>query len=519
MSESILIYNALCLPAPDIEALIQGRMIAVMPRKLLNTGHKFALYPLDYSANLLSIEQYYHPNFLPIAQSALTQLNSQGVLLQPKQISLLKNDEQLQLPLLPHKIVLIKAWAKCEHCQILDPIKNLDILSQLTIWKREVFEALLQKQPHIFLAYLRVYHLPQLCQVVADPNIQEKLGKFVSLPNIHVSGANPVLNDRTFAQRKRQLEKLEPPLHPELEELQSAIASLTISQPAAKQLDDDIKVFLGWSSDKLIKQPDANLAWINDIAKLGDRSIEQDEKKSNYQAGTDFENITRQSLEFLGFKVESAFKGGAGGLDLYCSQPYPIVCECKAGKLIPSRTVEELLKLGGMHLGKTQVLTSAKLVIGPGNPSTDTLKAAEEWEVSIINAMTLQKLVEFKAKYPGAINLVELQQYLEPGQIDYKIDEYIDKAEREIKLRSHIITAVKELSEQDNQSSKATHQSFIVTEIRVHCNATHKLKLNDEVAHDLLIELSSPLTGYLGRIKGSNWNSDRFYFLGNLPIN
>jgi hypothetical protein len=44
--------------------------------------------------------------------------------------------------------------------------------------------------------------------------------------------------------------------------------------------------------------------------------------------------------------------------------------------------------------------------------------------------MTLQKLVEFKAKYPGAINLVELQQYLKPGQIDYKIDEYIDKAER-----------------------------------------------------------------------------------------
>jgi hypothetical protein len=361
---------------------------------------------------------------------------------------------------------------------------------------------------------LRVYQLPKLITLSIKANSQ-----FIYLNEpLSISEAKPILNDRIFAQRKHQLENRQPPLHPELEELQSAIASLSISQPAAKQLDDDIKVFLGWSSNKLIKQPDPNLAWINSIAKLGNRSIELEEKKSNYQAGTDFENIARQSLEFLGFKVENAYKGGAGGLDLYCSKPYPIICECKAGKLIPSRTVEELLKLGGMHLGKAQLLTSAKLVIGPGNPSTDTQKAAKEWEVSIINAMTLQKLIEFKAKYPGAINLVELQQYLEPGQIDYKINEYIDKAEREIKLRSQIITAVKQLSEQDNETAKVTHPSFTVTEIRVHYNATHNPRLNDEVVHDLLIELSSPLTGYLGRIKGSDWNSDSFYFLHDLPI-
>ncbi|MEH2244543.1 DUF1802 family protein [Nostoc sp.] len=206
-----------------------------MPRTLLNNGQKFALYPLDYSANLLSIEQNYHQNFLPIAQSALTQLNSQGILLQPNQISLLQNDEQLQLPLLSHETISIKAWAKCEHCEILDSTRKLDILSQLTIWKTEVFEAILQKRQHIFLAYLRVYHLPQLCEVVANPNIQEKLGRFVALPNIVVSETTPVLTDRTFAQRKRQLEKLEPSLHPELEELQSAIASLTL---ASQQLNN-----------------------------------------------------------------------------------------------------------------------------------------------------------------------------------------------------------------------------------------------------------------------------------------
>jgi hypothetical protein len=42
--------------------------------------------------------------------------------------------------------------------------------------------------------------------------------------------------------------------------------------------------------------------------------------------------------------------------------------------------------------------------------------------------------------------------------------------------------------------------------------------LKYEEMHHILIELSSPLTGYLGRIKGDNWQSDRFYFLRNLPL-
>ncbi|MBC6434149.1 DUF1802 family protein [Nostoc sp. HG1] len=489
MSDSVVLDTALCLPASDIEALIQGRMIATMSRIFINLGRQFALYPTNISINLQPYEQYYCSSLLPIAQTALAQIGCDKV--------------------------VVKAWARCEGCKMY-PSESLDTLSQLTVWTKEALQRSLGQRPHIFLAYLRVYLLPQSLEIL----LQSQNRQFRPLnPSLIVSEAKPVLTDRTFTQRKHQLEKLEPALHPELEELQSAIASLSISQPAAKQLDEDIKVFLGWSSDKLIKQPDQNLAWINNIAKLGDRSIELEEKKSNYQAGTDFENIARQSLEFLGFKVENAYKGGAGGLDLFCSKPYPIVCECKAGRLIPSGTVEELIKLGGMHLGADQFLDSAKLVMGPGNPSADILKAAQKWKVSIINAMTLQKLVQLKAKYPGAINLVELQQYLEPGQIDYKIDEYIDKAEREIKLRSHIITVVKELSEQDNQSSKATHQGFTVTETRVHYNATHNPRLNDEDVHDLLIELSSPLTGYLGRIKSSNLNSDRFYFLRDLPIN
>ncbi|MEH1875023.1 DUF1802 family protein [Nostoc sp.] len=488
MSESVVLDTALCLPASEIEALIQGRMIAIMPRTFINSGRQFALYPIDISINLQSYEEYYRPSFLSIAQTVLAQQACEKV--------------------------VVKAWARCEGC-ILHPPESLDSLSLLTVWTKEALQQTLGQRPHLVLAYLRVYLLPQSLEIL----LQSQNPQFRPLnSSLIVSEANPVLNDRTFAQRKHQLEKLEPSLHPELEELQSAIASLTISQPAAKQLDDDIKVFLGWSSEKLIKQPDANLAWINDIAKLGDRSIEQDEGKSNYQAGTDFENIARRSLDFLGFKVEENYKGGAGGLDLFCSQPYPLVCECKAGKSIPDRAVEELDRIGKRHL-KENYLQATRLIIGPGQPTKNLKESAQISKISIINVMTLQKLVEFKAKYPGAINLVELKQYLEFGQIDYKIDEYIDKAERQIKLRSQIITAVKELSEQDNETLKATHYSFTVTEIRVHYNVTHKPKLIDEAVHDLLIELSSPLTGYLGRIKGNDWNSDRFYFLRDLPTN
>ena len=36
--------------------------------------------------------------------------------------------------------------------------------------------------------------------------------------------------------------------------------------------------------------------------------------------------------------------------------------------------------------------------------------------------------------------------------------------------------------------------------------------------HEILIELSSPLAGYLGRDKGNGGTGDRFYYLRDLPI-
>ena len=70
MSASVLIYNALRLPAADVEALIIGRLIVAVPRKFINPGQKFALYPANIWINLLPHEQHYRSSFLPVAQNA-----------------------------------------------------------------------------------------------------------------------------------------------------------------------------------------------------------------------------------------------------------------------------------------------------------------------------------------------------------------------------------------------------------------------------------------------------------------
>jgi hypothetical protein len=126
--------------------------------------------------------------------------------------------------------VLIKAWARCEHKEYLYDNEFFDALSRLTIWTSEALQERLSQRQQIFLTYLRVYFLPQPIEMP----IHTQDRQFVPLPrSLSVTESSPVLSDRIFTQRRRQLEKLEPPLHPELEELQSAIAALSASNSAA----------------------------------------------------------------------------------------------------------------------------------------------------------------------------------------------------------------------------------------------------------------------------------------------
>jgi hypothetical protein len=409
-------------------------------------------------------------------------------------------------------LVTVDLWAECKSCESIDNTFELLKLSQLTALPIEELESIFQQRASIFLLVLRVYKLPNPIQVQ-----QQSIGNFVPLPEtITIFEKIPILDDEQFQQIQDQSKDLELLIIPN-QSSDSFISdndfleiNPSLLNDSSSNLNDNID-----SSSKSEKYQSLDLSWIQTISTLGDRSIEQDQGKSTYQAGTDFENIAKQGLEFLGFTIDESHKGGAGGLDLFCSQPYPLTGECKAGKSVPSGTTEELIKLGGMRLGTDRFLESKKLIIGAGKVSKDVITASHEWKVSIIKAMTLQKLVELKAKYDGAINLIELKEYLQAGQIDNKIDEYIQKVESDLKLRSQIVQAVKRLADMGT-----TQPNFerICTQYNAMFYTDSESILHDHEVRDYLIELSSPLAGYLGRVEENGKKCDRFYYLRDLPI-
>ena len=487
--------QALSLPAPEVSALTQGRMIVILPSLFLGTGQSFFLYPAETSGGAISLEEIYRSSFLPDAKIALNQAQNNRV--------------------------LIKSWAKCELChRLYDHPELLEKLAQLTIWTGEGLRAKIEEKNLKNLAYLRVYKLPEPFEIEAIAESSAKIGKFLGLSiSANVSESIPILDDITFAKRQASIKNLEPPEHPELEELETAIAQFQTNPLSQKEqlglnlLKANLHQFLGWKTSQPANlTDDSSLNWINEIAALGNRSKEQDEGKSNYQAGTDFENIVKQSLEFLGFTIDYAHKGGAGGLDLFCSKPYPMVGECKAGRSLPDSTAEQLYRIGVRHLEKETYETAVKLIIGPGKPTSYLEQSAQKATISIINPMTLEKLVKLQAQYPGCVNLIELKDYLKAGQMDDQIDKYIETVIKGLKLRSHIIKVVKDYLN-NAQMTEAT-----VSGIHgLYCSNPPQ-PLPQKQLHEILVELSSPLAGYLGRNRADDWRNDSFYYLRELIV-
>ena len=400
--------------------------------------------------------------------------------------------------------VTVELWAECKSCEGIDNTFDLLKLSQLTALPIEELESIFQQRASIFLVVLRVYKLSNPIQVQ-----QQSTGNFVPLPeSITIFEKIPILDDEQFQQIQDQSKDLE------LSIISSQFPDIALDDEDFLKINSNI---LSAETQEVIdeeNQINDSLSWIKTISKLGDRSIKEDKGKSNYQAGTDFENIVKDSLEFLGFTIDEAHKGGAGGLDLFCSKPYPLTGECKAGKSIPNGAVKQLVALGGAHLGVDKFIkSSVKLVIGAGNPTDPMLHDAQEWKVSIIKAMTLQKLVELKAKYDGAVNLFELKQYMQAGQIDDKIHEYIQKVESDIKLRSHVVQTVKNFLL--NNSFKEVETNVI---FGLYAGSNPPKSLSTEELKEILIELSSPLAGYLGRVEEDGKKCDRFYYLRDLSI-
>jgi hypothetical protein len=483
MNNSVVINTAICLPAPDIEALIQGRAIAAMSKKYIVPERQFALCPVDASINVLPVEEYYQSNFLTIAKTALAQLNTENI--------------------------SIKAWVRCEKCEPIHNTESLSALSPLTIWTTESLQERLVQKQNIFLLYLRVYQLPKPITLSVKPNsLFTSLGQSLSIYELI-----PILSDRTFDKRKYQLETRQPPPHPQLEKLQSVIAQFANINLIAKHLDQDITTFLGWSTQKVKLHRDPDLEWIQTIADVG-----------NSSDGDTFEKRVRQSLIKLGFfntninpkvSLDPNSTGGAGGLDFYCESPYPVVGECKATKTekVADGTAAQLVKLGYKHL-QQQYNRCIKIIMAAGELTEDAKLTASGNQMNVIRPETLQRLVELKAMHPGSIDLLELKPCLEEEPFgeaaDAKLNFYINKIWHNIQLRAHLVQLVK------NADRKVGIEYISGA---YDASDSRKRIFNLQEMHEILIELSSPLTGYLGRIKGSDWKSDCFYFLRDLAIN
>jgi hypothetical protein len=96
--------------------------------------------------------------------------------------------------------------------------------------------------------------------------------------------------------------------------------------------------------------------------------------------------------------------------------------------------------------------------------------------------------------------------------MDDKIDEYIETVIKDLKLRSHIIKVVKDYLN-NAQMTEAT-----VSGIHgLYCSNPPQ-PLPQKQLHEILVELSSPLAGYLGRNRADDWRNDSFYYLRELIV-
>jgi hypothetical protein len=489
-SNSLGFSTVLCLPAPDVKALGSGRSICAITALFLRPGQKFLLFPTEILDSTDRLEWCYRSEFCQEAKQVID--------------------------VLEYDLPEINSWATCECSLIIDNSDQIDALAALSIWRKDWLIAKLNAKKSLFITILRVHKLATSFSLPAEITYYEKIGRFLSLQAPHKQmKSSPVLSDPIFARRKHQLEKFTPPEHPNLETLKGEIAHYSQTSPAAKALENDLEVFLGWADP----QPDATIPsdWIKGITISG-----------NSSDGNLFEKRVRQSFIHLGFtntlnnikaSLDPDATGGAGGIDIYCETPFPLVGECKASKheSVPNSVSAQLIHLGNTHLGKEQFEASIKIIFAAGKLTDHAEKAAVENHMNVMRPDTLQRLVELKTAHPGAINLLELKPCLENAPFstdaDTKVNQFIDGIWQSIKVRSHIVTKLKDSLEISPESQTGIDRFY-----GYFCGSNPPQPLGERELYNILIELSSPLAGYLGRTKGTTWQDDRFYFLRDLIV-
>jgi Domain of unknown function (DUF1802)/Restriction endonuclease len=478
----------LCLPAPDVKALGIGRSICAISGLFIRPGQKFLLCPTETIDNDRYLEDCYRSEFQSQAKIAFNLLEANS----PK----------------------IEYWANCEKCTIVDSHDKLIAIESLSVWKKDWLGTKIETNGQIFLIALRIYKVSSLFTLPGEIISQEKNGKFLSLGRYTEASTNsPILVDSVFNRRKQQLEKFIPSAYPALELLQSQVDELEIDNPLASILDRDLKIFLEWQEPNQIDRLDND--WIDRIDLVG-----------NSSDGNEFEKLVRQSFIYLGFNnslnnikasLNPEVTGGAGGIDIYCNSPFSLVGECKASKneSVPNSVSAQLIHLGNTHLGKDTFDRSVKVIFAAGKLTSHAEQAATQNHINIMTPATLQRLVTFKSQYPGAVNLHELEKCLRQESFgedaDTKVNHFIDRLAQEISIRSNIINIFKNYLD-----SQQVQEIGIEKFHGVYSSLQSLQNYSEQELHEVLIELSSPLSGYLGRNKGKDWKADRFYFLRSL---
>ncbi len=133
--------------------------------------------------------------------------------------------------------------------------------------------------------------------------------------------------------------------------------------------------------------------------------------------------------------------------------------------------------------------------------------------MNVLRPETLETLIKLQANYPGSVDLQELKENLNAApfgeEADRQLENYIQTLQARIKQRADIISALKVAIDTANSSSM-TVGNFVFSLKFIDDNYKYLNQLGEQGIYELLIELSSPLTGYIRREKKGDWREDCF---------
>lgn len=482
MNNPPTLTEALCLPALDIEALLQGRTLAAIAQ-IPSPPSPCLLLPVDITADTAELAQRYHTRFLNSLKKTPTPSNPD--------------------------ILSAYAWAECTNVRAYSDPAALETLSWLTVWSYGYLQQLLQRHSPLYLLELRVHRFTEPVELVAEPLAESQAGGHLALPYpVSTSGSQAVLDDESFCQQQR----LRPaaPLHLALETLQGELVGLRESHLGAMALDRDLRYLLGWSRADETRWVDSDLSWIAQMTPAG----RAEARLTGHHPA--FLRLVRRGLGKLGFKgrpqaptddFERAVNPGAGQLAIDYLRPYRLVGTCQVGHRTPlsAAALEYFLQLGHVHLGRAAFAEAIKLLVVAG-PITDSAHLfLTRNAMNILRPHTLQRLCELNAQHPGAIDLIALKQVLQAAPYgeaaDSQVNGYIEQTLAQLNIRAALVRAVKTCQLKTGQ---ATVTPAAISQAYAAIAADQSLPpLPGDRLYQLLIELASPLAGYLGCLPDS----------------